>query len=463
MNAKRPAVPSRTSLVGRLIWIAAAWVLLALILTGALLTTFFRDAAIRRLEQEAREIVSILVAGTVISPDGRVEAPEVADARSVRLYSGKYWEVAEPRPGGEVRALERSPSLYDWALPSPPDLAKITGRLGRPVGYDAEGPRGEPLRIVAQAGVLPGRTTPLVFLTGIDRRPVDEDVRRFATLTWGALLLLGAGLVGAVFMQVRYGLRPLFDLGREVSEVRKGRRQRLEHEYPTEVAPLAAELNALLDHNQEVVERQRTHVGNLAHALKTPLAVMLAEAQTAPGPLAEVVGRQAELMRAQVDHHLRRARAAARAQTLGERTPVEPVLDEMAVMLERVFAEKGVVIDWRAPDDLCFRGERQDLQEIAGNILENACIWAKGRVRADASKAAEGLLRLTVEDDGPGLPEDQRETVFKRGERLDETAPGSGLGLSIVDELVRAYGGRIALDQAGIGGLKVMIELPAAD
>lgn len=452
----------RTSLVRRLIWLASAWVLLALIATGALLTTFFRDAAVRRLEQDAREIVDILVAGTSVE-GGVVTPPEIADARSVRLYSGKYWQIGEATPSGELRALARSRSLYDWGLPSPPDPERVLTRLGQPVGYDASGPRGEPLRVVAQAGVLPGRTTPLIFLTGVDRRPVDEDVARFATLTWGALLALGAGLVGAVFVQVRFGLRPLFDLGAEVADVRQGRKQRLENRYPTEVSPLADELNALLDHNQEVVERQRTHVGNLAHALKTPLAVMLTEAGADAGPLPEVVRRQADLMRAQVDHHLRRARAAARAQTVGERTPVEPVLDELAVMLERVFQDKGVTVDWRAPEDLCFRGERQDLQEIAGNVLENACKWAKARVRADAATLGEGRLRLTVEDDGPGLPPDQREAVFKRGARLDETAPGSGLGLSIVDELVRAYGGAIALDQAAWGGLKVVVDLPAAD
>lgn len=462
MSGAAEASRGRTSLVRRLIWLAAAWVLLALIATGALLTTFFRDAAVRRLEQEAQEIVDILVAGTSVE-SGSIVPPSIADARSDRLYSGKYWQVGEATASGEVRALARSRSLYDWGLQSPPDTARLLADLGRPIGYDASGPRGEPLRIVAQAGVLPGRTTPLIFLTGIDRRPIDDDVARFATLTWVSLLVLGAGLVGAVFTQVRFGLRPLFALGREVSDVRNGRKLRLEHAYPTEVAPLADELNALLDHNQEVVERQRTHVGNLAHALKTPLAVMLTEAQSQPGELSEVVRRQADLMRAQVDHHLRRARAAARAQTVGERTPVEPVLDELAVMLERVFQDKGVTVDWRAPEDLCFRGERQDFQEIAGNVLENACKWAKGRVRAEAFKAAEGLMRLVVEDDGPGLPADQREAVFKRGARLDETAPGSGLGLSIVDELVRAYGGRIALDEAPWGGLKVVVELPASE
>lgn len=452
----------RTSLVRRLIWLASAWVLVALAATGVLLTTFFRDASVRRLEQDAQEIVDILVAGTSLD-GGVLEAPPVADARSVRVYSGKYWQIAEPTTGGEVRPLARSASLYDWALQSPRNTGRLVASLGRPTAYDATGPRGEPLRIVAQAAVIPGRTTPLVFMTGVDRRAVDADAGRFATVTWASLLLLGGGLVAAVFTQVRIGLRPLFALGREVAEVRVGRKQRLEDAYPKEVAPLAGELNALLDHNQEVVERQRTHVGNLAHALKTPLAVMLAEAQATPGPLADVVGRQAELMRAQVDHHLRRARAAARAQNVGERTPVEPVLDELAVMLERVFQARGVTVDWRAPEDVCFRGERQDLQEIAGNVLENACKWASRRVRAVASKAEEGVLALVIEDDGPGLPEDQREAVFKRGARLDESAPGSGLGLSIVDELVRAYGGTIFLGRSDWGGLRAEVRLPAAD
>lgn len=451
------------SLVRRLIWLASAWSLIALILTGAVLTTFFRDAALRRLEQGAREIVDILVAGTSLDEAGAVLAPEVADARSARLYSGKYWQVAELAADRRLVPLARSRSLWETRLAAPADPARLTAELGVPVRYDAAGPLGEPLRVVAVAAVLPGRAEPLVFMTGVDRRPVDEDVARFAVLTWIALGVLGAGLVGAVFLQVRIGLRPLFDLGGEISDVRRGEIHRLSRTYPREIAPVAEEMNALLDHNQEVVERQRTHVGNLAHALKTPIAVMLTEAGSVEGGLAEVVRRQSELMRAQVDHHLRRARAAARAQTLGERTLVEPVLDELAVMLERVFQEKGVTIDWRCPDDLCFRGERQDLQEIAGNVLENACKWSRGRVRMEAERLAAGRLRLSVEDDGPGLPEEQRETVMRRGARLDESAPGSGLGLSIVDELARAYGGTVRLGEARLGGLRAEIELPAVE
>jgi signal transduction histidine kinase len=270
--------------------------------------------------------------------------------------------------------------------------------------------------------------------------------------------------VAGVILQVRVGLQPLFRLRREVADVRMGKAEALAADYPVELAPLATELNALLVHNHEVVERQRTHVGNLAHALKTPLSVMLSEAELRPAdPLAEVVTRQAQIMREQVDHHLRRARAAARAQGSGERTEVAPVLDELARTLERIFGDRGVRIDWDAEDSLNFRGERQDLLEIAGNAMENACKWCKRRVKAYAEPAAGGLLRLVVEDDGPGLPPERRAEVLRRGARLDESAPGSGLGLSIVDDLAKAYGGSVALGESPLGGLKVEVRLPLAE
>jgi signal transduction histidine kinase len=252
-------------------------------------------------------------------------------------------------------------------------------------------------------------------------------------------------------------------LQREVAAVRTGKADRVENEYPSELEPLAQELNALVAHDQEVVERQRTHVGNLAHALKTPLSVMLAESERRPGPLAEVVDRQAEVMRNQVDHHLRRARAAARGQGARERTAVEPILDELAHTLERIFRDKGVEIDWRCDvENLAFQGERQDLMEMVGNLLENACKYGGGRVRAVAEPSGNRLL-LVIEDNGRGLPEDRREEVLRRGARLDESAPGSGLGLSIVDELARAYGGSVMLTGSTSSGLRAVLELPLAE
>ena len=375
----------------------------------------------------------------------------------------------EVRPDGRLVSLARSTSLWRYDLALPADLpARLDAAFGDVITFNTTGPKDdaetrEPLRVAASMKSIPRHEHPVIFIAALDRSDVDADTRQFARVTWIAFLILGLGLVSAVFIQVRIGLRPLFDLRDEIADVRKGRSARIGRSYPQEIQPLAEQVNRLLDHNQEVVDRQRTHVGNLAHALKTPISVMLAEAGTSEGDLPELVRRQTKIMQGQVDHHLRRARAAARAaHGLGETTPVAEVLDELAVMIEQVFRDKNVEIDWRAPDSLSFLGERQDLQEILGNLIENAAKFSTRRVRVSAGENGLGQMVVVVEDDGPGLPADQRETVMKRGARLDESAPGSGLGLSIVEDLTRAYGGRLTLGDSDMGGLKVVLELPAA-
>ena len=462
---RRSLRPGR-SLTRRLIWLASAWIVVALVVTGLVLTSVFQESALRRLGNILSDTIDEAVVAAAITPEGDVVIGDIKDARSQRLLSGKYWMVGEVDADGHLRILDRSISLGEGDLDYDDDLSqRLLDNLGQTVSYNAEdGPKGEPLRIAASMKMLPGRQQPVVFFAGVDRSDVDADTRHFATVTWVSMLLLGLGLVTAVFIQVRVGLRPLFDLGNEISDVRKGRVNRIEGEYPVEISPLAEQVNRLLAHNQETVERQRTHVGNLAHALKTPLAVMLAEAGSQDGMLPDVVRRQSKVMQDQVDHHLRRARAAARAaHGLGERTPVGDVIDELAVMLERVFEHKGVEIDWRAPDELAFRGERQDLQEILGNLIENASKWSRRRVRISAGPSVPGQMIVVVEDDGPGLPADQRDAALKRGTRMDEDTPGTGLGLSIVDDLTKAYGGRVTLGDSDLGGLKVILDLPAAE
>ena len=456
------------SLTRRLIWLASAWILVALVAAALVLTQAFQESALRRLGAMLNETVDEIVVAASRTPPGE-RIGQIQDARTLRLLSGKYWQILEVEPDGRLRSLARSASLWNYDISLPDGL---TGRLDQAFGdvitFNTVGPkddpkRPEPLRVAATMKSIPRHERPVVFLAAIDRSEVDADTRQFATLTWVALLVMGAGLVSAVFIQVRFGLRPLFDLRNEIAAVRKGRAARIERAYPLEIQPLAERVNRLLDHNQEVVERQRTHVGNLAHALKTPISVMLAEAGTAAGPLPELVRRQTKVMQGQVDHHLRRARAAARAaHGLGETTPVAEVLDELAVMIEQVFRTKDVEIDWRAPDELAFLGERQDLQEILGNLIENAAKFSRRRVRVSAGDNGLGQMIAVIEDDGPGLPADRREEVMKRGARLDESAPGSGLGLSIVDDLTRAYGGRLTLGDSDLGGLKAVLELPAA-
>ena len=452
----------RPSLVRSLIWMAALLGLIALITAGGVLTYFFQHSTLNRIDASLAEGIDDLYAGATVE-QGEVIAPALTDQAALRVYSGHYWEIAEPDGRGGLHLLVSSRSLFDGELKPPPAGTAQLKPAARTY-YNSIGPNKEPLRVGLRAVMLPNYPRLVVFLTADDRTSLDHDAQRFAESALIALAVVGTALIAGVILQVRVALRPLFRLQKDVSDVRKGKADRVAADYPVELTPLAGELNALLAHNQEVVERQRTHVGNLAHALKTPLSVMLAEAEQKPGdPLASVVTRQVGAMREQVDHHLRRARAAARAQGSGERAEVAPALDELSRTLERIFGERGVVIDWEADEDLTFRGERQDLLELIGNVLENACKWCRRRVRAEAEPAEPGFLKVTVEDDGPGLAPEQREAVLRRGARLDESAPGSGLGLSIVEELAKAYGGSVTLSQSILGGLKVELRLPQAE
>jgi signal transduction histidine kinase len=475
MSTSRPARERGPSLVRRLVLLAAAWSLGVLAIAGVSLSLFFSHAATTRIDDELSDTVDSLLAGTSfeggeVTPPGAVHDSKDKGQRAYsvepkdeRAFSGDYWEIATPDGTGGLKALATSRSLFGRALAPPAEgLRSLTAAQGKTLFYDAAGPLDQSLRVGAAEARIEGYPAAVIFMAAEDRTPVDRDVRTFVTTLAVALGILGAGLVAAVIIQVRVGLRPLFALRREVAEVRTGRRERLEGVYPVEVAPLARELNALVAHNQEVVERQRTHVGNLAHALKTPLSVLLAEAGGQAGELAGLVRRQAGVMSQQVDHHLRRARAAARTEGMGERTPVAPVLEELVRVLERIFQDKIEDIDFDCPEGLMFVGERQDLLEIAGNVLENACKYGRRQVRATCVPGPR-VFTLSVEDDGPGLAADQRETVLRRGERLDESAPGSGLGLSIADDLARAYGGAVTLGESELGGLKVTITLPRAE
>ncbi len=459
---RRSSALTRFSLVRRLIVLAAAWSLMVLLAAGFALSVFFNHAAMARFDDELGNTIDGLVAG-VSADAGQVQAPTSDDPRTLRAYSGDYWQLAVASGNG-LRALSRSRSLWDRALPPPRGgSAALAAAAGKTIYYDSVGPLKQPLRIAALQGRLPEISTPIVFMAAEDRSPVDREARTFDTTMSFALVLLGAGLIAAVIVQVRVGLSPLFALRREVADLRMGKAERVIGDYPVELAPLAGELNALMAHNQEVLERQRTHVGNLAHALKTPLSVLMAEAGQQPGLLADVVQRQAEAMGRHVDHHLRRARAAAHAQSQGERTPVAPVLDELSRTLRKIFRVKAVMVDYRCDDRLAFQGERQDLLEIVGNVMENACQWCVRLVHVEALAQGARHWMLTVEDDGVGLAEGLREEMLRRGARVDEDAPGSGLGLSIVDDLARAYSGSVRLGKSDLGGLKVQIVLPRSE
>jgi signal transduction histidine kinase len=292
-------------------------------------------------------------------------------------------------------------------------------------------------------------------------KQVENEVAKFNGILFWSLAILGVGLLAAIFIQVRIGLQPLNRVSFALARIREGQARRLEGRFPAEIAPLASELNSLIEHSAEVVARARTHVSNLAHFLKTPLSVLASEASAHPGQLADAVLRQVAVMRRQVDHYLSRARAAGALDVLGNRTSVKPVIDDLARVLTRIHADRGVTLDIDCPRDLAFRGERQDLEEMAGNLIDNACKWAHARVLVVARKTGGPSFEILVGDDGAGIDPDERTHVGERGERLDESVPGTGLGLAIVRDIAKLYGGSLALGDSPLGGLEARLTLPA--
>ncbi|MBC8159325.1 MAG: hypothetical protein H8E94_08345, partial [Alphaproteobacteria bacterium] len=286
--------------------------------------------------------------------------------------------------------------------------------------------------------------------------------REFATVLSVSLLVLAVGLIGAVFVQIRFGLKPLERMRARLAAMREGgREERMTGQYSTEVQPLADELNALLDHNAALLERARTQTGNLAHALKTPLAVVANEADAIDGEPAQVIRQQTDLMADRINHFLSRARVAGSHGVLGARTAVKPVAEALSRTLGKIFAARGITVELAVVEQAAFAGEPQDLEELLGNLMENACKWAGTTVRVSARRG-RGQIVLTIEDDGPGIPDDRLTEVLDRGKRLDIDVPGSGLGLAIVVEVVETYHGTLELARSPLGGLQATARLPGA-
>jgi signal transduction histidine kinase len=361
-----------------------------------------------------------------------------------------------------------SASLATSTLPSPFEAKVKPDQLGQR-WMNTKGPLGEPIRvieIVDTKGHQPDAPRYAVSVAG----PIawlEIRNRNFQTRLAIALALTGLGLVTATLFQVRFGLLPLHRIEQGLAAVRSGDAMRLEGTLPAEIEPLQTELNALIQSNQDIVDRARTQVGNLAHALKTPLAVITNEAREDKGPVGEKIAEQAGLMRDQINLYLERARMAGRVGVIGRATDVRTVVEPIVRALERINRDRDIRIDFQCEAGAKFQGEKQDLEEMVGNLLDNACKWANSKVRLAVFLqhevgARERRLIMTVSDDGPGLPPEQRAKLGKRGLRLDETKPGSGLGLSIVTDLAQQYRGSLKLGEGELGGLEARLELPAA-
>ena len=455
----------RASLAFRLFAGAAAWALALLLLGAVALTTLYQRSVLRTMDDRLASVVESLVAAAETDPGGGIAlARRPSDPAYDRVFSGRYWQIMDgpTRDGGGHDVLVVSRSLWDETL-SPTDalIDSILATPGQALSFDTKGPSGEPLRLTAQAVQLPARAEMVIMVAAEDRAAADRDVRNFAITSGIMFLGFAAAIAAGVFFQVRIGLAPVLRMRTSVAEVREGNQEHVDGEFPVELQPLADELNAMLNHSRELVERSRTHVGNLAHALKTPIAVLTNEARTSEGALSDMVQRQTGVMTEQVEHHLRRARAAAHAKAVGARTPLGATVGDLARTLEKINASRGISISTDVEEALSFKGERQDLEEMIGNLMDNACKWSGGEVHVSARRTGPRELVVMIEDDGPGLDPEECEAALQRGVRLDEQAPGSGLGLAIVSDLAKAYGGELSLSRSKLGGLAAMLGLPA--
>ncbi|MCE3249229.1 MAG: integral rane sensor signal transduction histidine kinase, partial [Geminicoccaceae bacterium] len=392
----------RNSLAFRLVASAALWCALVLSGGGYLLSTLFGDTVERNFDARLAVLLEGLVAGSEIGPEGALELRlQLGEPRFTQPLSGWYWQVNQ----GE-RTLDRSTSLWDQHLPVAAAGAGLTPE-DEGIISQTPGPLGQELRLLVRAISLPDAAEPLLYAVAGDRAEVSAEKRRFDRLLSLALGVLFLGLLGALLLQVRIALLPLRRIEGALAAIRAGTARRLEGRFPAELQPLAHELNALLDHSEALIERARTHVGNLAHGLKTPLAVLTNEAARREGALAALVGRQAAQMRRLVDHHLARARAMATGSIIGARTEVAPLLEDLRRALLKIYAARELTIEIACPPELAFRGAREDLEEIVGNLLDNACKWAARQVQVRAERLAAGRLCLVIEDDGPGLAAEQ--------------------------------------------------------
>ncbi len=396
----------QASLAWRLIFVAMLWALVSLVVAGAILVALFREAGVNALDDRLEVHMTAIV--SALAAEGEQRGPVlrgIGDPRFNMPLSGWYWSVQR-----DGKILYESDSLFG------DELSLLPMRGQRQVKQNVVGPAGRELRMIQRRFQFNGRPSVTIAVAGSIKEVGDST----ASFAWQAAITLGAlglGLVAAIFLQVRFGLRPLTELQESLGRVRQGKEEAVQEELPKELKPLAVELNALIHSNREVVEHSRTQVGNLAHALKTPLSVISNEARTSDDPLAQKVSEQADLMKGQIQHYLEKARMAAQRRVIGVSCEAAPVVTRMARAMEKIHRDKEPDISVEMDEALLFRGEQQDLEEILGNLLDNACKWCDKKVSVTLknNNSATSFMCLIVEDDGPGLgPEEKKKRAAQR-------------------------------------------------
>ncbi|MEM6676527.1 MAG: sensor histidine kinase [Pseudomonadota bacterium] len=419
---------------------------MALTATASLLVERFEAHLAREADTELEDQLVELVALTRVERDGTVRlAGRLPGARFARPFSGWGWQIRD----GDAVVLQ-SPSLGPLIDGGAPALTAPAGSAG--LFRDSEGRALRGLSRNVAPRFYRGRLT---FAVARPQDEIDAAVGAFAESVALALGSLGVGLVCTTVAALWFGLRPLRSLKGQIARMREGQGPE-ERDWPEEIAPVAEELSALHVHTERLVSRARGLAADLAHAIKTPLSVVRAQAETLPEAERSVLERQAERIGRSLEAHLGRSGAGGPPRG---RVPIEPCVEELVMACRQAWPEQALVVVTKVAPGAAARLPENDLYDILGNPLENAFKWAVGQIQVVAT-ASDGRVEITIEDDGPGIPETEREAILERGRRLDERTPGHGLGLAIASDLITLHDGSLALGTARLGGLSVRIVLP---
>ncbi|KSV85256.1 histidine kinase [Sinorhizobium sp. Sb3] len=448
--------------------VSTVWAVVALVVIGVVISELYRQGSERGFKDLLRaQLFNVVNSISVNEKTVLSGSPQLGDLRFSQPQTGWYW-IVDPIGEFDTPPLI-STSLGNGKLPIA-SVDEVPFDTGYVRFYTTKDPFGNEVEVSETEVVLDIQGHTARFRVAGNRDVLEADINRFTRNLTIALSIFGLGGLGVNALTILFGLRPLDQVRRSLEKIRTGESERLDGAFPREIQPLANEVNALIDSNRRIVERARMQVGNLAHSLKTPIAVLLNEARVLDASHGELVRSQVDAMQMQVQSYLSRARIAAQRESVLARTEAQPALERLVRVMRKLNPEKQVHLSINPPG-LVLAMELQDVEETVGNLLENAARHARGEVwlnvrpapiELHAKEPGRQWIVLDIDDDGPGLNPDQIALAMKRGKRLDESKPGTGLGLSIVSEIVREYQGTIELSRRDEGGLRAQLLLPAA-
>ncbi|MGF1863297.1 ATP-binding protein [Photobacterium profundum] len=430
------------SLRSRLLIAAAAWLIIITLSAGYLVPSFIKTYLVGQEEQQLKLYLDQLTALVDVTPDGKMSlSGKLSNPLFESPYSGLYWSLT-------INEQQlRSRSLWDTRI-----------RGNKKEGFI--GPNKQPLIVISREFFVPETDDPVNLSVAINKDKLNATLQKLTHGLWLILIIMAIGILALTWLQVSWSLSPLRKLQQNLKKVRNGELTELTGVYPTEVKPVIDDLNALLFHYQELLERARNHSGNLSHALKTPIAILNNEvAQLNDADKTKLTPALLQLQQ-HIDYHLGRARMAGAANILTAKTAPSSRVDAISMAMDKIYAHREVILVNELDSDLSIAVEKRDLDEIVGNLIENSYKWANSLIRVHQQSVDTDTVSIVIEDDGPGIAEDECNEALKRGIRLDESTPGTGLGLNIANELAHSYRGELILSRSPLGGLKAEITLP---